>query len=66
LQVIAEAKRSQKDSKIATAELLESWIARHRAAVDYLRQTVSDMRALPAMDFATLSVALQAVRRMTE
>jgi glutamate dehydrogenase len=66
LQVIAEAKRSQKDSKIAPSEVLDGWIARHRAAVDYLRQTVSDMRALPAMDFATLSVALQAVRRMTE
>ena len=35
-------------------------------AVDYLRQTVNDMRALPEMDFATLSVALQAVRRMAE
>jgi NAD-specific glutamate dehydrogenase len=66
LQVIAESKRSNKDGKVAPAELLEGWIARHRAAVDYLRQTVADMRALPAMDFATLSVALQAVRRMTE
>jgi glutamate dehydrogenase len=70
LQVIAESKRSQKDAKrlstAAPAEVLEGWTTRHRAAVDYLRQTVSDMRALPAMDFATLSVALQAVRRMTE
>jgi len=66
LQVITESKRSQKDAKAAPADVLESWIARHRTAVDYLRQTVSDMRALPAMDFATLSVALQAVRRMTE
>jgi hypothetical protein len=31
-----------------------------------LRQTVADMRSLPQMDFATLSVALQAVRRMAE
>ena len=70
LQVIAESKRSPKDAKrlstATPAEVLESWTTRHRAAVDYLRQTVSDMRALPAMDFATLSVALQAVRRMTE
>ncbi len=43
--------------KAAPAELLEGWSTRHRASVDYLRQTVSDMRALPAMDFATLSVA---------
>ncbi|HEY0940199.1 MAG TPA: NAD-glutamate dehydrogenase [Steroidobacter sp.] len=66
LQVIAESKRSQKGTKAPPADVLEGWITRHRAAVDYLRQTVSDMRALPAMDFATLSVALQAVRRMTE
>ncbi|GFE88543.1 NAD-glutamate dehydrogenase [Steroidobacter agaridevorans] len=66
LQVIGESKRSIKDGKASPAELLEGWSNRHRAAVDYLRQTVSDMRALPAMDFATLSVALQAVRRMTE
>jgi glutamate dehydrogenase len=63
LQVVAE---SRKAAKATPAEALETWIARHRAGVDYLRQIVSDMRALPAMDFATLSVALQAVRRMTE
>ena len=44
----------------------KAWIARHQKAVDYLRQTVADMRSLPEMDFATLSVALQAVRRMAE
>jgi len=65
LQVIAESKRA-KDTKATPVEQLEGWTARHRASVDYLRQTVTDMRALPAMDFATLSVALQAVRRMTE
>jgi glutamate dehydrogenase len=63
LQVITESRQA---AKRAPAEALESWITRHRASVDYLRQTVSDMRGLPAMDFATLSVALQAVRRMTE
>jgi hypothetical protein len=31
-----------------------------------VRQTINDMRALPQMDFATLSVALQAVRAMAE
>ena len=67
LQVIAESKSSRKAKAATTpAEALESWMNRHRASVDYLRQTVNDMRALPAMDFATLSVALQAVRRMTE
>ena len=63
LQVIAESRQTVKR---APSEALLSWIERHRTSVDYLRQTVTDMRALPAMDFATLSVALQAVRRMTE
>jgi NAD-specific glutamate dehydrogenase len=66
LQVVAESRPTARNSMGTPAEAVENWITRHRAAVDYLRQTVSDMRALPAMDFATLSVALQAVRRMTE
>jgi glutamate dehydrogenase len=47
-------------------QALQGWIGSHQKAVDYLRQTVADMRSLPEMDFATLSVALQAVRRMAE
>ena len=50
----------------APEQALASWISSHQKAVDYLRQTVADMRSLPEMDFATLSVALQAVRRMAE
>jgi glutamate dehydrogenase len=60
LQVLAESR------KRAPTQALEAWIARHQQEVDYVRQTVNDMRALPEMDFATLSVALQAVRRMAE
>jgi glutamate dehydrogenase len=60
LQVLAESRGR------APAQALEAWMVRHKDAVDYVRQTVTDMRALPAMDFATLSVALQAVRRMAE
>ena len=46
---------------------VRSWITRHQQAVDYLRQTVTRHAfARPEMDFATLSVALQAVRRMAE
>ncbi len=50
----------------APEQALQAWVSRHQKGVDYLRQTVNDMRALPEMDFATLSVALQAVRRMAE
>jgi glutamate dehydrogenase len=67
LQVVGKSGQTgRKAINGAPAEALENWITRQRASVDYLRQTVSDMRALPSMDFATLSVALQAVRRMTE
>jgi glutamate dehydrogenase len=40
------------------------WIARHGAAVDSLQRVVVDLRTGPPPDFATLSVALQAVRRL--
>jgi glutamate dehydrogenase len=60
LQVLGRAR------KAAPAQALEAWLDGHQQVVDHLRQTVNDMRSLPAMDFATLSVALQAVRRAAE
>jgi NAD-specific glutamate dehydrogenase len=54
------------ESGRAPDQALQGWVSRHQKAVDHLRQTVADMRSLPEMDFATLSVALQAVRRMAE
>ena len=48
------------------AQALEEWMKRHQQGADYVRHTVNDMRALPEMDFATLSVALQSVRRLAE
>jgi glutamate dehydrogenase len=60
MQVLSESRQR------APEQVLQSWVERHQQRVDYLRQTVSDMRSLPEMDFATLSVALQAVRRMVE
>jgi glutamate dehydrogenase len=59
-QVLSESRQR------APEQALQAWITRHQKAVDYLRQIVNDMRSLPEMDFATLSVALQAVRRMAE
>ncbi|HEX4974239.1 MAG TPA: hypothetical protein VFV69_24570, partial [Steroidobacteraceae bacterium] len=60
MQVLNESRQRASD------QALQGWVTRHQQAVDYLRQTVADMRSLPQMDFATLSVALQAVRRMAE
>ncbi|AMN45989.1 hypothetical protein ACG33_02450 [Steroidobacter denitrificans] len=47
-------------------QALAAWLAGHQQTIEYLHRTLADMRTLPAMDFATLSVALQAVRRTAE
>jgi glutamate dehydrogenase len=44
---------------------VEKWLARNRAAADHARAVINDIRAqTAAVDFASLSVALQAVRRV--
>jgi glutamate dehydrogenase len=45
-------------------ERVGHWIARHTAPLDALKRVVVDMRTGSPPDFATLSVALQAVRRL--
>jgi glutamate dehydrogenase len=60
--------------KIATAALtckgrlpalrVDDWLRRHAAPAESLRRIVVDVRTGAAPDFATLSVALQAVRRL--
>ncbi len=42
------------------------WIARHAAPVDALKRVVVDLRTGSPPDFATLSVAIQAVRRLAQ
>jgi glutamate dehydrogenase len=42
------------------------WIARHSASVEALKRVVVDLRTGSPPDFATLSVALQAVRRLAQ
>jgi glutamate dehydrogenase len=42
------------------------WIDQHAAPVDALKRIVVDLRTGAAPDFATLSVALQAVRRLAQ
>jgi len=43
---------------------VDQWIARRSAPVESLKRVVVDLRTGPPPDFATLSVALQAVRRL--
>ncbi len=59
LQVLKENRRA------SVTDMLDTWLAQNKTAVEGVRQTMNDMRSLPEMDFATLSVAVQAVRRVT-
>jgi len=43
---------------------LDRWMARRNAEVEYLKRVLIDMRTSASPDFATLSVALQSVRRI--
>jgi glutamate dehydrogenase len=45
---------------------IDGWLAKRKEQLDFIRRTVTDMRTSVAADFPTLSVALQAVRRMAE
>ncbi len=46
-------------------KLLDKWLARNKAAAEHARAVVNDIRAQTTeIDFASLSVALQAVRRV--
>ncbi len=45
---------------------LDAWMAARKLHIEYIQRTVNDMRSGVAVDFATLSVALQAVRRLAE
>jgi glutamate dehydrogenase len=47
------------------ARAVEKWLARHAAGAAHVRAVITDIRAqTTAVDFASLSVALQAVRRV--
>ncbi len=48
------------------AARVKHWIARHVAVVESLKRVVVDLRTGSPPDFATLSVALQAVRRLVQ
>jgi NAD-specific glutamate dehydrogenase len=45
---------------------VDQWSRRHAAGVDALKRIVIDLRTGSPPDFATLSVALQAVRRLAQ
>jgi NAD-specific glutamate dehydrogenase len=45
---------------------VDEWCRRRSASVDILKRIVVDLRTGSPPDFATLSVALQAVRRLAQ
>jgi glutamate dehydrogenase len=59
-QVLARSRRGDASSRVA------AWLKAGGSAVENVRRTVSAMRAGGVVDFPTLSVALQAVRRLAE
>ena len=48
------------------AEAVAAWIKARPRRVENLRRTMQEMRSVDGTDFATLSVALQAVRRLSD
>ncbi len=59
-QVLARGVRGDATARVS------AWIATGGATIESLSRTVREMRATGSADFPTLSVALQAVRRLTE
>jgi glutamate dehydrogenase len=45
---------------------ISAWLDAHRLAVENVRRTVQEMKSIESVDFATLSVAIQAVRRLRD
>jgi glutamate dehydrogenase len=48
------------------AARVDQWLSRHSGPVDALKRLVADLRTGSPPDFATISVALQAVRRLAQ
>jgi len=44
---------------------VSTWLTRHQSQISHANQTLSDMRAGGNLDFATLSVALQEIRKLS-
>jgi glutamate dehydrogenase len=53
-----------KNSGLEPGARVDQWLSRHAAPVDALKRLVADLRTGSPPDFATISVALQAVRRL--
>lgn len=52
--------------KQPAAVAVDAWLRARQSLVEHVKQTVHDMRSLPAPDFATLSVAMQSLRQLKD
>jgi glutamate dehydrogenase len=59
LQVLERSKRAKSD------EVISAWQTAGGSAVQHAIDSLKEMRTLPRADFATLSVATQAIRKLT-
>ena len=44
---------------------VSTWLTRHQSQISHANQTLNDMRSGGNLDFATLSVALQEIRKLS-
>ena len=51
-------------SKLKPIDIFEAWLEENGAAVRQLDTVIAEMRLRPEIDFATLSVAAQELRRL--
>ncbi|MDP9083251.1 MAG: NAD-glutamate dehydrogenase [Pseudomonadota bacterium] len=54
------------DKAREAASRVDRWVSRHATSIDSLKRVILDLRTGPAPDFATLSVAIQAIRRLAQ
>ena len=54
------------EEKLEAADIVVDWLAKNTKQVSHARQVLREMKATGALDFATLSVALQEIRKLAD
>jgi glutamate dehydrogenase len=56
----------QRETRADIETRVDEWLSSHRATVEHTQRVIGDMRAGGGSDFATLTVALQEIRKLVE
>ncbi len=56
----------QYQDKATAADTMVEWLAKHTKQVNHAKRVLKDMKAASEMDFATLSVAMQEIRKLCD